>query len=171
MQMYKQMLRRCLSALLALTLLIAMIPNSALPVFSVEDEAGDYASNIGNAARFNEVDWSDFIVATKPFAYDGSAMEDENLIGMDQIDDDLVVVISDYYHETETCSLWYKIEAAPGSTLPAALKGRKDSADGVRHLSPRARCRSRQTHSRWRCTPSRHSPRGPPGRCSSCLQH
>ena len=124
MQMYKQMLRRCLSALLALTLLIAMIPNSALPVFSVEDEAGDYASNIGNAARFNEVDWSDFIVATKPFAYDGSAMEDENLIGMDQIDDDLVVVISDYYHETETCSLWYKIEAAPGSTLPAALKGR-----------------------------------------------
>ena len=117
------MKKRIIAIILCLSTLLSIAPLGSVVAVSAEGNA-DYSENIGHTAYFNETDWDDFIVAETPFSYDGSEIADEILINKDSIPDDFVAKITEYYIDEINCTLWYKIEAAPGHTLPSDLGNR-----------------------------------------------
>lgn len=123
--MNKSVLKRSFSLLMAVLMLLTMFPTDIFPTVSSSESgtvAGkSYTGHIGMTAQFNEADWVNFIIADEPFPYDGSAVPDDQVIDAESIPDDLVLSITDVYHEKETFSLWYKLVAAPGYTMPETL--------------------------------------------------
>lgn len=109
--------------ILCLLMLFCSVPILNVVAANMQTDI-NYTDKIGCTVYFNEADWDDFIVAEVPFVYDGGSVEDEYIINIDSIPDDFVAKITEYYVEETYCTLWYKIEAAPGHTLPTDLGNR-----------------------------------------------
>lgn len=122
--MNKSIFKRSLALLMAVLMLLTMFPTDIFPTVSSSESGtavGRYTAQIGKTARFNEAEWGNFIVTDEPFPYDGSTVDYDQIIDSTGIPDDLVLMIVDVYHETEEFSLWYKLTAAPGFTMPETL--------------------------------------------------
>lgn len=129
---------RAISLLLALAMIFAAIPfvgsteinSAAVPS---DDNYGRY---IGNTATFNTDMAINFLVFDDPasFEYDiddpsyGDWANDDYWLyyypdeGIYDFEEDLVLVIVDWYFDETTGVIWYKADAAPGHTLPERMK-------------------------------------------------
>ncbi len=114
--------KRGVALLLAFVILLTVFPADIFPmVYSSETGTAaekSYTDQIGKTAHFDKEAWDNYIVSDQPFAYDGSAVDDDKIVEAVDIPDDLTFVIADVYHEKECCSLWYKLSAAPNCTMP-----------------------------------------------------
>ena len=127
---------RVLSLFLALVMLFSALPFNTVGAnasTSIGDINPNYGSVIGNTAQFNIEDSINFLIHNDPenFDYDtesGDWANDEYWIWYyaeeEKIDfpENLELVITNYFWDSETTALWYKVEAAPGQTLPEKLK-------------------------------------------------
>lgn len=105
--------------LLALTLLTSSVPFS---VFSIEPQEEDgrgnqfagYGIHIGSTATLNFDHYSNLVISGDPTI--------DIADGVDLVATDFytmpVLVITNYHWDPESLALWYKVEAAPGYTLP-----------------------------------------------------
>lgn len=120
--------RRALSLLLALVLTLSLLPPYALPVYSNENvtadqqpivtDPGSYSDLIGCNAELNLTNWVYIVVSDDPTVL----MEDGQELVATDVFEPVVLVIEDCHWVEETCSLWLKVEAADGYTLPAKLQ-------------------------------------------------
>lgn len=127
---------RVLSLFLALVMLFSALPFNTVGAnasTSIGDINPNYGSVIGNTAQFNIEDSINFLIHNDPenFDYDtesGDWANEEYWIWYyaeeSQIDfpENLELVITNYYWDSESTALWYKVEAAPGQTLPEKLE-------------------------------------------------
>lgn len=129
---------KTVSVVLALAMLLTSLPICSLGADATEIDTppANYGSVIGNTAQFNIQACQSFPICDKPseVAYDAEAPaygDGENGVyricydaAKERTDftDDLVLVITDYYRNPKTSGLWYKVNAAPGHTLPEILK-------------------------------------------------
>ncbi len=126
---------RVLSLFLALVMLFSALPFNTVGAnagTSIGDINPNYGSVIGNTAQFNIEDYINFLIHNDPenFDYDtesGDWANDEYWIYYGEenrfdFPEDLELVITNYYWDSETTALWYKVEAAPGQTLPEKLE-------------------------------------------------
>lgn len=120
--------RRALSLLLALVLTLSLLPPYALPVYSNENvtadqqpivtDPGSYSDLIGCNAELNLTNWVYIVVSDDPTVL----MEDGQELVATDVFEPVVLVIEDCHWVEETCSLWLKVEAADGYTLPEKLQ-------------------------------------------------
>ena len=108
-----------------------IFPASQLLWMSYEDFVDEEARKawnypdlyIGYTAVFNVDYWSGYYVASE--FWDGMTEDDYGYVYdddlMDEQENSIKVVITDYYYEEATDWLWYKVEAAEGYTLPEAV--------------------------------------------------
>ncbi len=127
---------RVLSLFLALVMLFSALPFNTVGAnasTSIGDINPNYGSVIGNTAQFNIEDSINFLIHNDPenFDYDtesGDWANEEYWIWYyaeeSQIDfpENLELVITNYYWDSDSTALWYKVEAAPGQTLPEKLE-------------------------------------------------
>ena len=127
---------RVLSLFLALVILFSALPFNTVGAnasTSIGDINPNYGSVIGNTAQFNIEDSINFLIHNDPenFDYDtesGDWANEEYWIWYyaeeSQIDfpENLELVITNYYWDSDSTALWYKVEAAPGQTLPEKLE-------------------------------------------------
>lgn len=126
---------RVLSLFLALTMFLIALPFNTVGANASENGVIDsnYGSVIGNTAQFNIEDSINFLIHNDPenFDYDtesGDWANDEYWIwyyseeNRFDFSEDLELVVTNYYWDSETTALWYKVEAAPGQTLPEKLE-------------------------------------------------
>lgn len=126
---------RVLSLFLALTMLFTALPFNTVRANASENGVIDlnYGSAIGNTAQFNIEDSINFLIHNDPenFDYDtesGDWANDEYWIWYYAEDnrfdfsEGLELVVMDYFWDSETTALWYKVEAAPGQILPEKLE-------------------------------------------------
>lgn len=127
---------RVLSLFLALVMLFSALPFNTVGAnasTSIGDINPNYGSVIGNTAHFNIEDSINFLIHNDPenFDYDtesGDWANEEYWIWYyaeeDKIDfpENLELVITNYYWDSDSTALWYKVEAAPGQTLPEKLE-------------------------------------------------
>ncbi len=127
---------RVLSLFLALVMLFSALPFNTVgsnASTSIGDINPNYGSVIGNTAQFNIEDSINFLIHNDPenFDYDtesGDWANEEYWIWYyaeeSQIDfpENLELVITNYYWDSDSTALWYKVEAAPGQTLPEKLE-------------------------------------------------
>ncbi|MBR3779266.1 MAG: InlB B-repeat-containing protein [Clostridia bacterium] len=100
----------------------------------IHENGGSYRPNygaaIGNTARVDLNTIWNFLVFGDPSAFDYDAdWDDENNWlyhdpedGILDIETDHLFVIRDYYYDEETTALWYRVDAAPGYTLPERMQ-------------------------------------------------
>ena len=127
---------RVLSLFLALVMLFSALPFNTVGAnasTSIGDINPNYGSVIGNTAHFNIEDSINFLIHNDPenFDYDtesGDWANEEYWIWYyaeeDKIDfpENLELVITNYYWDSDSTALWYKVEAAPGQSLPEKLE-------------------------------------------------
>lgn len=119
---------RVLSLFLALVMLFSALPFNTVGAnasTSIGDINPNYGSVIGNTAQFNIEDSINFLIHNDPenFDYDtesGDWANEEYWIWYyaeeSQIDfpENLELVITNYYWDSDSTALWYKVEAALG---------------------------------------------------------
>ena len=126
---------KTLSFVLAFIMVFTALPISSLRAAAtvIGGLTSNFGSVIGNTASFNIDQKIIFSICDKPSEFNdepvrGDWANDEYLIHYDpeknQVDfsEDLVLVITNYYFNSETSGLWFKVDAAPGYTLPGKLK-------------------------------------------------
>ena len=127
---------RVLSLFLALVMLFSALPFNTVGAnasTSIGDINPNYGSVIGNTAQFNIEDSINFLIHNDPenFDYDTESGDWANekywiwyYAEESQIDfpENLELVITNYYWDSDSTALWYKVEAAPGQTLPEKLE-------------------------------------------------
>lgn len=123
---------RIFSAVLCVAMLLTSMP---LNMFAYEGEENEVTeipeylvnpgAKIGNIATFNLEDWANFHICDNPVEYDDAWLDDESYWlnndyeGVDDLtDDDMQLVITNYYYDAEMDYLWYAVKAAPGYELP-----------------------------------------------------
>ncbi|MBR5248163.1 MAG: InlB B-repeat-containing protein, partial [Lachnospiraceae bacterium] len=132
--MYKKITYRIIAALLFAVMCVTAIPFTA---FTVVGEGIDAAllqnpgALVGNIATLNIDDWANYHICDKPEAYDDAFWDSDDYwiyneeFGEDEIpDDDMELVITNYYYDSEREYLWYSVKAAPGYELPEKLKNK-----------------------------------------------
>lgn len=100
----------------------------------IHENGGSYRPNygaaIGNTARVDLNTTWNFLVFDDPsaFDYDADWNDENNWLyhdpedGILDIETDHLFVIRDYYYDEETTALWYRVDAAPGYTLPERMQ-------------------------------------------------
>lgn len=100
----------------------------------IHENGGSYRPNygaaIGNTARVDLNTTWNFLVFDDPsaFDYDADWNDENNWLyhdpedGIFDIETDHLFVIRDYYYDEETTALWYRVDAAPGYTLPERMQ-------------------------------------------------
>lgn len=140
------MRKRIMFILLCVIMLLTSIPFGS--VYAEETgEDTEWKINpgryIGNVATFNVEDMSNYHVFYNPAVYEDDYWEDDAYwlynefsdAGLDELpDDDIQLVITNYYYDEIREFLWYEVEAAPGYELPEKLKNNpyvlhRDSTD------------------------------------------
>lgn len=123
---------RILSAVLCVAMLLTSMPANIFAFEGEDVETPEYlvnpGSKIGNVATFNIDSWSNYHICDKPAEYDDAWWNDDNYwlyneqVGTDELpDDNLQMVITNYFYDKERDYLWYFVEAAPGYELPEKL--------------------------------------------------
>lgn len=126
---------RILSAVLCVAMLLTSMPVNMFAYEGEENEVTEtpeYLVNpgakIGNTATFNIEDWANFHICDNPVEYDDAWLDDESYWlnndyeGVDDLtDDDMQLVITNYYYDEEMDYLWYAVKAAPGYEFPEKM--------------------------------------------------
>jgi len=123
---------RMLSAVLCVAMLLTSMPVNIFAFEGEEVETPEYlvnpGSKIGNTATFNVDDWINFLVCDNPAAYDDAWMDDDSYWVYndyedmdDLLDNDMQLIITNYYYDEELDYLWYSVKAAPGYQLPEKM--------------------------------------------------
>ncbi|MBR5516535.1 MAG: InlB B-repeat-containing protein, partial [Firmicutes bacterium] len=127
--------KRLIAIALVLALLVTSIPLSMLGDNTAYAKVGpNYGAVIGNSAKFNVSNFPDALVTNDPYNFDMNSWEDAGDVNnrvdfsnKDSLEDiansygELPLVITNYYHDEEQHSLWYKVEAGPGYELPSRI--------------------------------------------------
>lgn len=109
--------KRLTAALLTAALLLSILPSGVIPVHSEESEAQavDYSQYIGYFAEIKVTEKMRRLVTANP-----RVSADEDYLVATDLAAPLVLQIVDYCQVGN--SLWYKVAAAPGYTLPKKLE-------------------------------------------------
>ena len=112
--------RRIVSFVLAMALFVSAGPMPALSVESSGDaSAQNLSANIGNTAEF--AGYFPTPVTDAPENVNNPFGTECQQIFTGEVTTDLLLVIVDYYYNEVKDLLWYKVEAAPGYTMPDKL--------------------------------------------------
>ena len=125
---------RILSLFLSLTILFTTLPFNPIDA-NTEPSVGathsNYGSVIGNTAQLNLEYYDSFLIHNNPvnFDYDTDWANEEYWVSCSYAEEEesgipesIEFVITNYYWDSESTALWYKVEAAPGQTLPEKLQ-------------------------------------------------
>ncbi len=115
--------KRVFSMLLALAIILSILPPNTFSIFAVETDdtsSSDYGSYIGNTAEF-VVGYDNYPISDNPVAVNNPWGTDCEQLIRSEIPNNLLMVIVDYYCNSQSGDLWYKVQAAPGHELPEKL--------------------------------------------------
>ena len=126
------MKKRIISLFLCVAMLVGIIPFGGGTVVSTDtktDEFVNYGAKIGSTACFNTGASINFLVFADPsqFDYDVDWDNDDNWVYYDESNNHYDIeatqefVIENYYYDSETTALWYRLGAAPGYQLPEKM--------------------------------------------------
>jgi len=112
---------RAISLLLVFALLVSLFPGGILTVYTTAAEVSDsdYTAAEEKTAEFNG--YFPVPVSDEPSAVSNPFDTDCQQLQQSEVADDLLLVIAEAYYNADTDCLWYRVDAAPGYTLPAKL--------------------------------------------------
>lgn len=122
---------KILSFVMAVVMLFVALPTSeiyAVTTFETDNDILNYvySTAVERNAVFNTDGFINFLVYDKPenFDYENDWDNNEYWLYATDFNEELVLVITDYYWDLETTALWYEVKAADGYSLPTKMLNR-----------------------------------------------